>query len=232
MHEIVSIFYYPPIILKIKNISHETLHWDIIPIAPCLPILYWWLCEKKQTLLEAMSETDLWVWIVSSWSRHLRVMIMRILRISLIITPRKVDNLASNWKSPHRVIILPPINGCPQKLIKTPKKLIMFHQKTNLVPPKGDDVPQMTSNEWSQWVNRWQCRVNIRPSMVTNVPKAHVFRRTCPSWDSRRAFVVFYCWCPYFKEKIYLQTLARLQNTAQLDQWVGQMGQKGRQEDQ
>ena len=35
-----------------------------------------------------------------------------------------------------------------------------------------------------------------------------------------------------FKEKIYLQTLARLQNTAQLDQWVGQMGQKGRQEDQ
>ena len=24
----------------------------------------------KLTLLEAISETDLWVWIVSSWSRH------------------------------------------------------------------------------------------------------------------------------------------------------------------
>ena len=36
----------------------------------------------------------------------------------------------------------------------------------------------------------------------------------------------------FSKEKIYLQTLARLQNTSQLDQWVGQMGQKGRQEDQ
>ena len=25
---------------------------------------------RRHTLLEAMSETDLWVWIVSNWSRH------------------------------------------------------------------------------------------------------------------------------------------------------------------
>ena len=108
----------------------------------------------------------------------------------------------------------------------------MYHQKTNHLPPKSDDVPQITSNEWSQWVNRWQCRVNIRPSMVTSVPKAHAFRRACPSWDLDGRLWRFTADACIFKEKIYLQTLACLQNTAQSDQWVGQMDQKGHQEDQ